>query len=363
MIYNPGKQNFKCEYCDGEFTEDYLIKLAAEEESKKKVQDAAAEEAKDKRASDNGDKKSEDDFTSHSALYNCPSCGAELVMDETTAATYCYYCQNPVVLAGRLTSDMRPDKVLPFTVDRDAAKKLFFDWARKKKFVPKDFFSSDRVEKMSGVYYPYWVADYDVDAHFSGTGEKVTQTSTDKEDITTTEYYEITRDGEISFENVARPALGKISGEKGDQSGVDRKLSDGVHPYDLSDDRLKDFSMAYLSGFMAEKRDVDAADVKNDVEKELKGYVAPLMTAGESYTSVNGTPDMTVRADDYSYCLLPAWVLTYKGSDKTVFHYTINGQTGKICGRLPLDKNKLWLTAISIGVAVAALVTIIGGLI
>ena len=33
--------------------------------------------------------------------YSCPTCGAELVCDETTAATTCPYCGNPTVLGGK----------------------------------------------------------------------------------------------------------------------------------------------------------------------------------------------------------------------------------------------------------------------
>ena len=49
-------------------------------------------------------------------VYTCLSCGAEIVTDETTAATFCYYCHNPVVLGGRLEGDFLPDKVIPCSV-------------------------------------------------------------------------------------------------------------------------------------------------------------------------------------------------------------------------------------------------------
>ena len=34
--------------------------------------------------------------------YHCPTCGAELVTDETTAASTCAYCGSPVVLSDHL---------------------------------------------------------------------------------------------------------------------------------------------------------------------------------------------------------------------------------------------------------------------
>ena len=65
--------------------------------------------------------------------------GAQIIADETTSATFCYYCHNPVVLAGRLKGNYKPAYVLPFAVQRDAAEKEFRAWCRKRWFLPSDF--------------------------------------------------------------------------------------------------------------------------------------------------------------------------------------------------------------------------------
>ena len=39
--------------------------------------------------------------------------------------------------------------------------------------------------------------------------------------------------------------------------------------------------------------------------------------------------------------MLPVWTLTYKGEDGKIYYFSINGQTGKTCGVLPVDKSKL----------------------
>lgn len=88
-------------------------------------------------------------------LYTCPSCGAEIVTDETTAATFCYYCHNPVILSGRLSGEFHPDYVIPFAMEKKRAVEIFEQWMKKKRFVPKAFYSEDQIEKISGVYFPY----------------------------------------------------------------------------------------------------------------------------------------------------------------------------------------------------------------
>lgn len=54
-------------------------------------------------------------------VYNCPSCGAELLCDKTTAATSCPYCGNPSVIPGKLSGDKKPELIIPFQVDKKAA--------------------------------------------------------------------------------------------------------------------------------------------------------------------------------------------------------------------------------------------------
>ena len=54
--------------------------------------------------------------------YNCPSCGAELICDATTAATSCPYCANPTIVPGQFSGTLMPDLIVPFKLDKEAAK-------------------------------------------------------------------------------------------------------------------------------------------------------------------------------------------------------------------------------------------------
>lgn len=315
LKFQPESGKFKCEYCDNTYEKSYLDTLDDNAYDNLKE----ADKAEDFGRADQGAQN----------VYSCPSCGAEIVTDATTAATLCYYCQNPVVLTGRLAADAKPDALLPFSLDKKQAKEKFFGWLKKKKYLPIGFVSEENLESATGVYYPYWLADYKTRGHFSGEGRIVTHSSTATHNITTTKIYSITRDGEIEFKNIERGALKK----------ADRKLSDGVHPYDTG--ALADFEPSYLAGFMAEKRDVDSDEVKPSVEGEIKNYMQPLLTAGTNYTTVSGSTVTEFVGDRFRYTLLPAWVLTYKGKGSKIFHFSMNGQTGRVCGILPVNINKL----------------------
>lgn len=337
LLFSPENQKFHCEFCDSQFEQPYLERLAKEEERR------AAERAKKERAAPESKEQEQGGL-----VYLCPSCGAEIVTDGTTAATFCYFCQNPVVLSGRLADEYRPDSVLPFTVTKEDAVQRFLGWTAKKKFVPTGFFDKKKIGGLSGIYYPYWAADYRMDARFSGTGEIVTQISTSEEDIITTKHYAVAREGRAEFRNVMRSALKK----------QDRKLGDGIHPYRL--EGVKPFSMAYLSGFFAEKRDIDKEAVRPEIIGELKGYADTMIREDMHYTSVSGSTLVNPKGERYRYVLLPAWIVTYKDHAGKLWHYAMNGQTGALCGKLPVDKGKVAALGAVIGGA-GAILTLIAG--
>jgi len=314
LVYNPEILKFSCDYCGSTFEEKQLTD---------KLQDQS-------------------DAVEHSVIYSCPSCGAEIVTDETTAATFCYYCHNPVVLSGRLSGEFHPDFVLPFTVSKEAAKTAFLNWIGKKRYVPKRFYDEENLEKITGVYYPYWLANYQLAGSFDGEGTVVNSVVTPMETIVTTKHYDVGRQGTLEFTDIERSALQK----------ADRKLADGVHPYNLT--QMKEFSETYLSGFQAEKRDIDNTELHESVEAELKQYARPMLTRDLSYSSLNGNVSTTVRKAEFKYALLPAWVITYHNQAGQIFYYSMNGQTQATCGVLPLDKGKLLRDCALLALSIAA---------
>ena len=217
--------------------------------------------------------------------------------------------------------------------------------------MPRDFFRKEQIEKISGVYYPYWMADSQGRAHFEGEGVKGGPTSVrGNYQVTEQQHYRVVRDAEISFNNVARSALKE----------ADRKLAEAVHPYDMT--AARDFSPAYLSGFFAEKRDIEAEEVRPGVEDELRGYARDLMRGASGYERLEGETKVEYGQVKYKYCLLPAWVLTYKGGDGKTYYYAMNGQSGRACGILPIDKRKLLWSSALIAAAVTAIIALGGWL-
>lgn len=327
LIFDPETQKFKCEYCLSTFTEEELLQQSSEVSP---------------------------DFsgkTQEAVVYTCPNCGAEVVTDNTVAATFCYYCHNPVVLSGRLQGEYLPQYIVPFLIDKEEAIQKFMEWIHQKKFVSRNFFNKKQIEKVSGIYFPYWIYDCQTNAALKAHATKVRVWKTGDYEYTETQTYQIFRSGILRFSDLMKNALKK----------ADLKLADGVLPFEMK--KQKKFSMSYLSGFLAEKRDIEEKEIMPEIRQEIDQYAQSLLRE-----TIHGYSTVTVESfqqnvdmEHLHYALFPVWILTYPGKNGKTYYYAMNGQTGKVCGVLPINWKKVLLVAGIIGIALFSLTLVIGG--
>ncbi len=284
-------------------------------------------------------------------MYNCPSCGAQIVTDDTTAASFCYYCHNPIVLEERLRGDFKPDYVIPFQIDKKKAQEIFTQWISKKKYVPDYFYSPSQIESMTGVYFPYWLYSRQVKGDLQAEGKTVRVWDMGGLRYTETKVYDISRQGDMDVNSVARNALKKAN----------RKLIDGVLPYRLNE--KKDFSMGYLSGFMAENRDMEKDSFVKEVKDEVRQFaLSNLKNQVSNYTSLQiRKNEAELTGEVWANALLPVWTVTYNDKARgKIYYFALNGQTGKIWGELPVDNKKLAVLFLSIFIPVFIILLFIG---
>ena len=334
LIFDPASGQYKCEYCISTFSQEEFDKIQREESTEKEV-GASSGYIPNEEAVADGEAK----------VYTCPSCGAEIVTDATTAATFCYYCHNPVILGGRLDGAYLPDKIIPFEITKEDAVKKFLEFVGRKKFVPKAFFNKQQIESITGVYFPYWNYSAKVEGALQGEGRKVRSWVTGNMRYTETKYYHVRREGVVSLTNITENALKKANAD----------LARGVMPYHF--DKMQDFQMGYLSGFFAEKRDIEKDGLTEVMQTNAKEYAEKLLRDTiENYSSVSvSNSGMKFCAEDWAYCLLPVWTITYKGHNGKIYYYSMNGQTGEVCGELPVDHKKLALVSGLVSVVILIL--------
>lgn len=312
LKFDAVKQDFICEYCDSVFKEqDFFVKdEVLENENPEPAADEQAE-------------------FENAVLYSCPSCGAQVITDETTAATTCYYCSNPIVLSGRLSGEMKPDMIIPFKIDKKGAIEKFKEMCGKRHFLPKNFIADSRLEEIKGVYFPYWYIDCETSGSINATSKQVRSWTVGDFRHTETTIRGHFRQGNMQIRNMPEAAL----------KGNDRDIMRYVCPFIAAD--FVPFSMSYLSGYFAEKRNVENTDIEAGVQQKIKLF------SEEKLEKSIEVPNVTVKDSSisvgnlrWSYNLLPVWVLNYKHKDKN-YIYALNGQTGKVYGELPVCGKKL----------------------
>ena len=277
--------------------------------------------------------------------YVCKSCGGEIVGDDTTAATSCPYCDNPVVLSGQFTGNLKPDYVIPFKLDKNAAKEALKNHYKGKRLLPKVFKEANHIDEIKGVYVPFWLFDADVNANITYKATRTRTWSDSKYDYTETSYFSVYRGGTVGFERVPVDGSSKMADD----------LMESIEPFDFSG--AVDFQTAYLSGYLADKYDVGAEESIERANSRIKKSTEDTFASTvQGYTRV--WPEMTnVQLNNgiAKYALYPVWLLntTWEGKKYT---FAMNGQTGKFVGNLPLDKRKLtcWFAGLMGAVSAAA---------
>ena len=281
--------------------------------------------------------------------FTCPSCGAELICEDTTAATACPYCGNPSIVPGRLHGVLKPDCVLPFRVDKNAAIAALKKHYSGKFLLPKVFRSENHLQEVKGIYVPFWLFDGEADGDFVLHGTRTHVHQQGDYEVTETHHFRIHRKGTVSFRDIPTDASQKMPDD----------YMDSLEPFDLSE--LKPFSTGYLPGFLADRYDVSAEECTPRVETRCRESARQKLCSDViGYTSVIPIrEDVSIKKGQVRYALLPVWLLYTQWKGKR-FLFAVNGQTGRIVGDLPTDTRKAWLLFLAVTLGLTAVLTLLG---
>ena len=109
-------------------------------------------------------------------MYHCNTCGAELVADEYTSATFCSFCGNPTLVEDRLKGEFKPSTIIPFKINKDKAVEIYKNWCKKGPLTPSALSRNSTIEKISGLYVPYWLYHYSAQTDMHANPERVRTT-------------------------------------------------------------------------------------------------------------------------------------------------------------------------------------------
>lgn len=292
----------------------------------------------------------------HLRAYHCQTCGAEIVADDVTAATECVYCGNPTILPGVLQGAYRPDGVLPFKTTKKQAQEAFRNHCKSKKLLPTGFYDNSRLEKITGVYVPFWLFQCEAEADMTYNATRVSVRREGQYEVTRTAHFLLRRGGHVRFRQV--PVDGS--------SKMDDAMMESIEPFDT--EAAKDFSIPYLSGYQAQRHDVDAAACQPRANERIRNSVKSIMdgTVMGYTTAIPAKTQIEMEHGKVRQVLMPIWMLNTRWKDQT-FTFAMNGQTGQFIGDLPTDMGKFWKWLLGIfggvalgGYAIALILAFLG---
>lgn len=322
LKFDPHGQNWKCEYCKSEYTLEQLKEYEKKAGKKELSEEHTTKMEKDANGMD---------------IYICNNCGAQIVADENTSATFCVYCKNTAILKNKLVDEFNPSYVIPFKFTKEDAIEKFKTIGKGKPLMPKIFNDPKNIEETKGIYIPFWLYDINTSGSIEADCKRITSWTSGNYHYTKTDVYLAKRSGNMNYSKI--PVDGSTH--------FDDAIMNSIEPFNYEE--LISFTHSYLSGFLAEKYDVVSDEaLKVAFNRAENSTINTLKNDIKGYTSVSiKNNDIKKEKTKDEYVLLPVWLLNVKFKDK-IYTFAMNGQTGKMIGDIPIDTKKaiMWWVAI-----------------
>jgi DNA-directed RNA polymerase subunit RPC12/RpoP len=290
----------------------------------------------------------------------CQSCGATVTFTPPEVARQCDFCGVQIVAQAKSADPiLAPEGVLPFLITQPQASAGLRQWLSSRWFAPNALKQFAQPDAIRGVYLPFWTYDTNTNSYYTGErGEHYTVTETYTE--TDAQGKQVERTREVQHTRWY-PASGTVTRWFDDvlvAASVSLSLQrlEALEPWDLAE--LKPYDPAFLSGFKAERYQVDLAKgferVKQIAEGVIQGDVRQAIGGDEQRISNIATHYSGIT---FKHLLLPVYAGAYRFNQK-VFQIVVNGRTGEIQGDRPYSFWKIAILVISILLVVLLLVLV-----
>lgn len=292
----------------------------------------------------------------------CQSCGAIVTFTPPEVARQCDFCGVQIVAQAKSADPiLAPEGVLPFRITQKEADARLREWLKSRWFAPNALKQFAQPDAINGIYLPFWTYDTHTTSYYTGergeyyyTTETYTERDAQGRAVTRTRQVRHTRwhsaSGSVSrwFDDVLVPAT----------TSLQLKRLEALEPWDLAD--LKPYDPAFLSGFKAQRYQVDLAQgfervkqiaagvIQSDVRQDIGGDEQRIHNIATQYSAIT-----------FKHLLLPVYAGAYRFNQK-VFQIVVNGCTGEIQGDRPYSFWKIALLVTSILFVILSIVMAVG---
>jgi hypothetical protein len=284
----------------------------------------------------------------------CQSCKAVSVFDPERVGQNCDFCGSPsLVPYNEIKAPIRPESLLPFKVTEAQVREQIRRWYASKWLAPNKLKARALVDRVHGVYIPYWTFDADVVCPWraeAGHYYYTTETYRDNQGRRQTRQVQHVR---------WEPAAGEVRHFFDDEpvpgtQGVSQALLKQVEPFPTNE--LTPYSAAFLSGFVVEHYQVVLLEAADHSQTQMKRKLYEMCAAqvpGDTQRNLEISP--TFSGQTFKHVLVPVWLLTYTYGNKP-WQVVVNGYTGLMAGDYP---KSFWKIAALVLLAIIAILVFV----
>lgn len=330
MLYDPKTQGLLCPYCS---SQKEIVKIPTYIRNYNEERELGGVI---------------DDFKQ---VYKCPNCGGEVEFDSYEMATACPFCSATNVVKLKNEKGLKPDGILPFLYTKEMAFEAGKNWIKKKFFAHGAFKKNFKADNLKGVYVPsYLFSSNTYTSYVARLGEHYTVTvgsGKNRRTETRTRWFTVSGTLSRAFKDIIVEASRHLT----------QKELHRINPYDT--DNLEGYQKEYTAGFSAERSDTTLDDgfavaktIMDDIIKReaLSRYDYDVVGSFDANT--------TYSAVGFHYSLVPIWMFGCKHKDK-VYHYLVNGRTGRSYGKYPISAGKVCTVVFSVLAVLATVIAIV----
>jgi LSD1 subclass zinc finger protein len=287
----------------------------------------------------------------------CDGCGARTTFNPNVVSDACPCCGSPLVIKNATsTHSIQPKALLPFAINQEKAFEQFRNWINKLWFAPNKLKQYARnIEKLTGLYIPYWTYDSKTSTDYQGERG---------DNYQTTETGPVLVNGKmvVKTRTVTKIRWSSVSGHVDNihddvlvvaSKSLPREYVEKLEPWEL--ENMIPFNESYLSGFKTESYQVDLKegfdDAKIKMDEQIRASVCRDIAGDHQRIHTLNTIYNNIT---FKHILLPVWISAYLFKDK-IYRFLINGRTGEVQGERPYS----WVKIAFVSIVAATIILII----
>jgi hypothetical protein len=284
----------------------------------------------------------------------CQSCKAVSVFDPARVGQNCDFCGSPALVDYReIKAPIRPQSLLAFKVSESQVREQIRRWYASKWLAPGQLKSRALVDRVHGIYIPYWTFDAHVVCPWTAeAGHYYYTTETYRDNQGRPQRRQVRH---VRWE----PAAGEVRHFFDDEPipgthGVSHALLKQVEPFPTAE--LVPYDTAFLSGFVVEHYQivlVDAAERSLEAMNRRLHEMCAAQIPGDTHRNLQIRPAFSDRT--FKHVLVPVWLLGYIYASKA-YQVVVNGYTGVMAGQYPKSP---WKIAALVLLAIIVLMIVI----